>query len=108
MLLRHLQILGKAVALLNSPGRAAQHDLAHLAGAQLAHSSTTNTRRQILKEDIRELINLSAHLLVQQISRQQAHAAVDIKPDTARRDHSMLSIGRRDSSDGKAIAPVNV
>ena len=52
--------------------------------------------------------NARVLVLAAQVRSQQAHATVDIVPNTARRDNTVGKLGGHHAADGEAIALVHV
>src|SRR5207244_4225984 len=80
----------------------------YLTNAQLTHTRTTYTGREVAEQFICQLINLRTYLVIKQIGGDQAHSTVDIKTDAARRDDAMFGMCRSYTADRKTIAPVNI
>ena len=55
-----------------------------------------------------EVAHLRLHIFQTEIAAEQAHAAIDVVADTARRDDTGFDVGCSHSSDGKTITPVDV
>src|SRR3970282_941240 len=55
-----------------------------------------------------ELRDAGAHLPLAEAGPDQAHAAVDVEADAARRNHTVLGVEGRDTADRETVAPVAV
>ena len=57
---------------------------------------------------LHERLEPRPHVLEAEARPHQPHAAVDVEPDAARRDHAVGLVHGRDAADGEAVAPVDV
>ena len=48
------------------------------------------------------------HLVHGQVGSNQSHAAIDVEPDTARRDHSFFGVKGRHAPDGEAVTAMSI
>ncbi len=55
-----------------------------------------------------ELLDSRPYVCHREVRSNQAYAAVDIEPDSARGDHALLVVEGRDAADWETVAPVNV
>ncbi len=65
-------------------------------------------RRHAGEERVHGLVETRLELLARQLGREQAHSAVDVVTDAARRDHPLFDVERGDAPDREAVAPVDV
>ena len=64
MLFSDFEILRRAITLFDSPGGSAHHHSAYLIDTQLAHACPTDTRWQVVKKFIGELLGFPTNLLI--------------------------------------------
>ena len=104
------QILRRAVAAAHRPARAVAQHLARTRTREQRHETARSrprparARQSVSTSSRRRGCTSSSVRLVQH----QAHAAVDVEADAARRDHAAGRIHRRHAADRKAVAPVRV
>src|SRR5258706_468590 len=108
MLLGHLQVTGKTIALLDSPTSTMLHHRAHLTYGKLTHARTTYTRGQVIIQFICELIDFSTHLVPQQVGSQQPYATVDVEANATGRYDTIIGMSRCYTTNRKTITPVNI
>ncbi len=105
-----LQVAPGAMALLHRVGGPAQQDLLHLRPvAEPPHAPAPDTTGDGRRQPVHHLAQHRGQLIGIQVSHEQAHAARDVEPDTARRDHTAVrNIGRRDPTDREPVPPVHI
>src|SRR5206468_4759269 len=103
------EILVVPIALRHRPARAvAQQPFFILLGKFGDRALRTDAGRNERKEDVDDARQFLFDLLEDQTGLHQAYASIDVVADAAGRDDAVVEIHRRDATDGKAVAPVNV
>ena len=70
---------------------------------------SANSCRHALKKAIDDFFQMRLHIFQCQIRGDEAHAAVDVEPDAAGRDHTaFVHIHGSDTADGKSITAVAI
>ncbi len=104
-----LQVLGPAEAPAHDPGAALGDDAALLGVGEPDRAGGADAGGDIAEHRADERLHAAGHRLLVQVRPQHAHAAVDVVPDSAGRNHAALGrVGRGDAADGKTVAPVDV
>ena len=107
-LLGALQVLLPPVAVPHAPPGAFLHHPAELAPGDLEKPGAPHPGRHPLIEPVDQLLEVRFDLVIGEVGGDQAHAAVDVETDPARRDDPFLRVHGRHSSDGKAVAEMAV
>ena len=70
---------------------------------------SANARRHTLKKAIDDFFQARLYIFQCQVRGDEAHAAVDVEPDAAGRDHAaFVHIHGSDTADGKSITAVAI
>jgi hypothetical protein len=107
--LDRFEVRGDAVAELDGAARAAGEHEVELGigeaevGARRAHAGGDRA-----EELVDQRLEPRADLLDRERAREQAHAAVDVVADAARRDHPAVGVEGGDAADREAVPPVDV
>ena len=97
-----------AVAVLDSPARAAFHHAAQFVHGYGQRARGADAGGHVAEELVHEFAQPRLDLLACEPRRHQPHAAVDVVADTAGRDDSLLEIKRRDATDREAVTPMDI
>src|SRR4029077_10829295 len=97
-----------AVAVLDSPARAAFHHAAQFVHGYGQRTRGADTGGHVAEEAVHKFAQPRLDLLACKPRRQQSHAAVDVVADAAGRDDSLIEIECRDATDREAVTPMDI
>jgi hypothetical protein len=97
-----------AVAVLDSPARAALHHAAQFVHGYGQRTRGADTGGHVAEELVHEFAQPRLDLLACEPRRHQSHAAVDVVADAAGRDDSLIEIKCRDATDREAVTPMDI
>jgi hypothetical protein len=103
---RHI-VLGRQAAL-EQPWHAFFDQPPQLGRREPQRAAVVGTLRDAAHQLVEQLLGPRPHLCVVETGRDQAHAAVDVEADAARRHHAVVQRHGRHAADGEAVAPVDV
>ncbi|OPZ95647.1 MAG: hypothetical protein BWY71_02169 [Planctomycetes bacterium ADurb.Bin412] len=103
-----LQIFQPAILVINGPSRAPAGHFAKFLPGNFDKSSRPDAGRDPLKQTVNQPGQMGPDFLQRQIGADQAHAAIDVKADSARRNHPLLGIDSSHPPYRKTVAPVAV
>src|SRR3990172_4243733 len=108
-LFRALEVVaGAEAALVDHPAGAAGEDVVDFLERAAHRPFGAGAAGDVAEELVDELLDAGDDFVTLKLSREQAHAAVDVEPHAAGRDHARAHVGGRHAADGEAVALVDV
>src|SRR3989338_18662 len=102
----HIPFPSKAIV--NTPLHTINQHFIKLFFIQLHKTLASHTNRNLLKQQINQLLYFWSYLLVGQIRPKKLHPAVNIKTNSTRTYHSFCRIERRNAAYWKSVSPVSI
>jgi len=95
-------------AMFNGPLGTFLKNLVEIVVGNIQPARLAGSRRNVAKELMHQIAKLDLDLLQRQIAVQQANAAIDIKTNTAGRDHAILPVNSGYASNWEAVTLMDI